>query len=470
MNHYHILNPSAQEFRPTYHHHHPPPPPLVYHSPPLPPPSTAPTRTLLLSSVPFNVTESKIRQNLEVFGDIRAIQMENITHGLVTVHFYDLRHARNACNEIQKQHMQQQYRLREHFASHDQNYAMLYNFGGNTYYYYYLSTPLPPPAPGLIGGRAVWAQFIELADGYNQGTLVVFNLDASGIDETVRESFVDFGCVKEFRGTRLEKNKMFVEFYDTRDAAKARNDMNGKKINGKSLRVEFSRPGGHKKGPKRSASNPVILERPPPHVPFDLLRKTGKKQPQVPNGGAWSYYKHRKCLGQTINEYDPRFFIKEDEVISGSGILDSRTTVMIKNIPNKYSTKLLLNLLDSHCIHCNEQINDGDNNIRKPLSSYDFVYLPIDFMNKCNKGYGFVNMTSPEATMRLYKAFHNKKWEVFNSQKICKVSYARFQGLDALKEHFKISRYPFEAKEYMPVVFDPPRDGRRLTKPTSIVV
>ncbi|XP_076905745.1 protein terminal ear1 homolog [Bidens hawaiensis] len=466
MNHHHILNPSAQEFRPTYHH----PPPLVYYSPPLPPPSTAPTRTLLLSSVPFDITESTIQQNLEVFGDLRAVQMENITHGLVTVHFYNLHHAMDACNEIQKQHMQQQYRLRKHFdaltLSH-QNYAMFYNYGANGYYYY-SSTPLPPPAPGLIGDHAVWAQFIEPADGYNQGTLVVFNLDSSGIDETVKQSFVAFGCVKDFRGTHLEKNKMFVEFYDTRDAAKALNDVNCKTINGKSLRVEFSRPGGHKKGPKRSTSIPAILERPP----LDSLRKTGKKQPQLPNGGGWS--KHRKGLGQMINEYDPRFFIKEDEVISDSGILDSRTTVMIKNIPNKYSTKLLLNLLDSHCIHSNEQINggggDGDNNIHEPLSSYDFVYLPIDFMNKCNKGYGFVNMTSPEATMRLYKAFHNKKWEVFNSKKICKVSYARFQGLDALKEHFKISRFPCEVKEYMPVVFDPPRDGQRLAKPTSIVV
>ena len=40
------------------------------------------------------------------------------------------------------------------------------------------------------------------------------------------------------------------------------------------------------------------------------------------------------------------------------------------------SQKLLLNMLDNHCIHCNEQIADGDD---QPLSSYDFVYLPIDF-------------------------------------------------------------------------------------------
>lgn len=34
-------------------------------------------------------------------------------------------------------------------------------------------------------------------------------------------------------------------------------------------------------------------------------------------------------------------------------------------------------MLDNHCIHCNEQIVEGDD---EPLSSYDFVYLPIDFL------------------------------------------------------------------------------------------
>ena len=47
---------------------------------------------------------------------------------------------------------------------------------------------------------------------------------------------------------------------------------------------------------------------------------------------------------------------------------------MIKNIPNKYTIKLLLDLI--HINHAN---------------SYDFFYLPIDFQNKCNMGYAFIN-------------------------------------------------------------------------------
>ena len=45
------------------------------------------------------------------------------------------------------------------------------------------------------------------------------------------------------------------------------------------------------------------------------------------------------------------------------------TTVMLRNIPNKYTTKMLLNVLD-----------------RRFAKQYDYVYLPVDFVNHCNVG------------------------------------------------------------------------------------
>lgn len=181
----------------------------------------------------------------------------------------------------------------------------------------------------------------------------------------------------------------------------------------------------------------------------------------------------RAKKARQAKKLDSKFLINED-AISESTSGDTRTTVMIKNIPNKYSQKLLLNMLDNHCIHCNEQIisagdHGGDDDEKQPFSSYDFVYLPIDFNNKCNVGYGFVNMTTPQATWRLYKAFHHQHWEVFNSRKICQVTYARVQGLEALKEHFKNSKFPCDMEHYLPVVFSPPRDGKQLTEPLPIV-
>lgn len=47
------------------------------------------------------------------------------------------------------------------------------------------------------------------------------------------------------------------------------------------------------------------------------------------------------------------------------------------------SQKLVLNMLDAHCIvHNKKQIEAGESECQgqqQPLSSYDFLYLPIDF-------------------------------------------------------------------------------------------
>ncbi|KAK7280941.1 hypothetical protein RIF29_08523 [Crotalaria pallida] len=596
------LDPTAQEFRPTTNiitHPLPPPPPpflqpatvfthhpssfnfpvavglpygaphLSYSPPPPPNLSTSPTRSLLISPLPndllFAISESLLRRELEVFGDVRGVQMENLlTNGAVTVHFYDLRHAETALTAIQGQHMMHQARLR--------NYYMFKAAGTSSPFP--SPPPLPPPERGVVAGRAVWAQFVVPAcnavpEGQNQGTIVVFNLDSDVSAKNVRELFEAFGPVKELRHAPTKKNQRFVEFFDTRDAAKALKDMNGKEIYGKVVVIEYSRAGGHNRKFFHSNNNkpfnlnnnvppplslspslPLLPPQPPP-LPPQSQRKFSDRfvtnasprshlpQPQLPFKKSSSFNKRsprkianstgsieevvgemklseeagnsnnvvkvkysqgssrrnsiirdssfesmvestkqhqqqeqqvhrngRYWKGKHGKKHETWFLIKEDGIVE-SGSRDTRTTVMIKNIPNKYSQKLLLNMLDNHCIHCNEQIGDGDD---QPLSSYDFVYLPIDFNNKCNVGYGFVNMTSPEATLRLYKAFHRQHWEVFNSRKICEVTYARVQGLEALKEHFKNSKFPCEMDHYMPVVFSPPRDGKKeLTEPLPIV-
>ncbi len=83
---------------------------------------------------------------------------------------------------------------------------------------------------------------------------------------------------------------------------------------------------------------------------------------------------------------------------------------MIKNIPNKYTQKMLLTTIDE-----------------KFHGTYDFFYLPIDFKNKCNVGYAFINMVCPQYIIPLIQKFDRKKWEKFNSEKVCNISYARIQ-------------------------------------------
>ncbi|KAH6554755.1 hypothetical protein KP509_1Z309000 [Ceratopteris richardii] len=110
---------------------------------------------------------------------------------------------------------------------------------------------------------------------------------------------------------------------------------------------------------------------------------------------------------------------------------------MIKNIPNKYTSKMLLAAIDE--------------NHRK---TYDFLYLPIDFKNKCNVGYAFINMTSPAHIIPLYQAFNGKKWEKFNSEKVASLAYARIQGKPALVAHFQNSSLMNEDKRCRPILFD----------------
>lgn len=98
------------------------------------------------------------------------------------------------------------------------------------------------------------------------------------------------------------------------------------------------------------------------------------------------------------------------------------TTLMIRNIPNKYTQDLML-----------QSINQNFN------SQYDFFYLPIDFKNKCNVGYAFINFLTIDFIKPFYEQYDSKKWDKFNSDKICKINYARIQGKEMLLKHFQNS-------------------------------
>uniref|UniRef100_A0A7N0SXD0 RRM domain-containing protein n=1 Tax=Kalanchoe fedtschenkoi TaxID=63787 RepID=A0A7N0SXD0_KALFE len=122
-----------------------------------------------------------------------------------------------------------------------------------------------------------------------------------------------------------------------------------------------------------------------------------------------------------------------EKIISGE---DTRTTLMIKNIPNKYTSKMLLAAIDEN-----------------HRGTYDFLYLPIDFKNKCNVGYAFINMISPSNIVSFYQAFNGKRWEKFNSEKVASLAYGRIQGKAALILHFQNSSLMNEDKRCRPILF-----------------
>ncbi|XP_015888542.1 protein MEI2-like 1 isoform X2 [Ziziphus jujuba] len=156
---------------------------------------------------------------------------------------------------------------------------------------------------------------------------------------------------------------------------------------------------------------------------------------------------HARNLSHRRNEVNSNSADKKQYELDIDRILhgeDSRTTLMIKNIPNKYTSKMLLAAIDEHC-----------------RGTYDFLYLPIDFKNKCNVGYAFINMIDPQQIVPFHLAFNGKKWEKFNSEKVASLAYARIQGKSALIAHFQNSSLMNEDKRCRPILFhtDGPNAG-----------
>ncbi|POM65115.1 RNA recognition motif 2 domain containing hypothetical protein, partial [Phytophthora palmivora] len=109
---------------------------------------------------------------------------------------------------------------------------------------------------------------------------------------------------------------------------------------------------------------------------------------------------------------------------------------MIRNIPNKYTQQMLLT-----------EIN------RNHRGNYDFFYLPIDFKNKCNMGYAFINFIEAAHIEAFHKEFDGQKWTNFNSEKVCAISYARLQGKQAMIARFQNSSLLEKHESYRPLVF-----------------
>mmetsp|Transcript_52030 Transcript_52030/g.111355 ORF Transcript_52030/g.111355 Transcript_52030/m.111355 type:complete len:396 (-) Transcript_52030:97-1284(-) len=128
---------------------------------------------------------------------------------------------------------------------------------------------------------------------------------------------------------------------------------------------------------------------------------------------------------------------------------DTATTVMLRNIPNRYTADMMLELLDEHGF--------------KYL--YDFVYLPMDFRNGVNLGYAFVNILTHKDALRFMDKFQGFANWFFDSAKVCEVSWAHpHQGIDEHVERYRNSpvMHPSMPEEYKPMIFC---NGERIEFP-----
>jgi hypothetical protein len=132
--------------------------------------------------------------------------------------------------------------------------------------------------------------------------------------------------------------------------------------------------------------------------------------------------------------------------------LDTRTSLMVRNIPNKYTQQMLL--------------SEFNENGHGP-GVIDFFYLPIDFKNRCNRGYAFINFVDFKDILMFHRQYYGKHWRTFNSDKICDITYARIQGKAAMLKRFENSALMEKDEEYKPLVFasNGPDKGKRLPFP-----
>ena len=98
---------------------------------------------------------------------------------------------------------------------------------------------------------------------------------------------------------------------------------------------------------------------------------------------------------------------------------DTRATIMIRNIPIKYTEDILSEDLEEF------------------KGKYDCLYLPFDYDKNGNKGYAFINFVNPLHILYFYEKFNGKKWSYFESPKICELNSAHFQGINEIQKHAK---------------------------------
>jgi len=99
---------------------------------------------------------------------------------------------------------------------------------------------------------------------------------------------------------------------------------------------------------------------------------------------------------------------------------DTRTTLMIRHIPNKYNIHTFIE----------------DMNVEFQ-GKFDLIYLPLDYYNNCNLGFAFINFVESYHILHFYDLFRGKTWKRYNSEKVCELSYAKYQGKNELIKNFE---------------------------------
>lgn len=130
------------------------------------------------------------------------------------------------------------------------------------------------------------------------------------------------------------------------------------------------------------------------------------------------------------------------------------TTVMMRNLPNKYTQQMLL-----------EELQDAGFRLQ---ADFDFFYLPMDHSNAANLGYCFINFNETGMANAFAAAFQGKKMRRFNSNKTVVVMPASIQGFERNYAYYASTRVAqAEDPQYRPLFMRPPPIGQPAVPMTA---
>jgi len=116
------------------------------------------------------------------------------------------------------------------------------------------------------------------------------------------------------------------------------------------------------------------------------------------------------------------------------------TCLMVRNIHNKYTQRMLVQDFKRAGFH----------------STYDFLYVPVDFNSRLNVGYFFINFEEPRFAHQFVRRFHGHKLTAFTTNKSFNIGIANLQGLEANIKKLQDSCIMTNTipPEYQPMLFD----------------
>jgi len=150
----------------------------------------------------------------------------------------------------------------------------------------------------------------------------------------------------------------------------------------------------------------------------------------------------RCCQAVTAVSAEPAFRMASE--------FENKTTVMIRNLPFRYSQDMLV-----------KDLNESGF-----TDAFDFVYLPMNSKTDSSKGYAFVNFSSAACSWNCKIAFEGRPMMQYGSDKVLSVVPAAVQGYDANYEHFAGKRVSRSCRAWRPLFLrqPPPEEASHAGK------